>query len=699
MFFTQDDYRKIEEWLRTRTAKDSEFPNADPLRGNENVPIIQDGKNKTLTINELVRQVALMELPDFFNVTAFIKKGHLCLEQAVCFVPVEQRKLGLTITFHSAKGHWLIYQFKGTSLNQWSSLNYWRSPIEEALKELVSYPDEEDITGVRDGDRTFLKLKDKSYNPEDFSGKGRIILRKNPVGTEACSIDDEDHLINILTQDMIREENTIYIVQYDFDLDGKVISIPKGCILWFQGGSINNGTVYLQETAILGAFKLDDVGSAKLFGKFNTGQVMTFTNDNRQELKWWNGEEWALILDITDYNEIKSIINNLIEQHNADIADCRKYIEDKYEELNTTITNLSNTINNIENIIEEKVESYITNNVVGTASVTVNGSKYTPDSQGNITLPDYPKAGGEAAKETLTIKYGESVLDTYDGTEEKTITIPVPVNTTAEKVANKLKFTGAVIAEYDGSQEVSVNIPSGSDTGSGSNFEPKTLTIKDASGEDVVAFNAKEDKEVQFKKIHVQTTALDVYDFSEYTDESIDDELKPQDIDLLKNDATIDLSHTLMGNPKFPIPLLCSTVSRTGDSDNFWGLRDFANHPLIECNLKVETEDTDSAIVVTLKPKVGALTIFSATATLAATTKVAAENIDAMLSTGGIYAGIIGIRCAVVPITDSEVKIYMQGMRLNDGSNLTVKYDGFDWVNNDDRVKGFNLVVYGCINL
>lgn len=583
MFFTQDDYRKIEEWLRTRTVKDSEFPHADPLRGNEDVPIIQDGKNKTLTIDELVKQVAMMELPDFFNVTTFAKKGNLFLEDAINCIPVEQRKLGLTITFHSAKGHWLIYQFKGTSLNQWSSLNYWRSPIEEALEELVLYPDEEDITGVRDGNRTFLKFKDKNYDPADFSGMGRIMLRKNLVGTEACSLDDEDHMLNILTQDMIREENTVYIVQYDFDLDGKVISIPKGCTLWFQGGSINNGTIYLQETAILGAFEFADMGNAKLFGKFNTGQIMTFSNDSykskeggyfipstkpssatteedpkqdrevfydenseaynteqRQELRWWNGEEWILILDITDYNEIKSIINDLIEKHNAEMSACYKYfkarlyalelrmddaerrldehdtiienhetritnIEGDIENIHNDITNINNNItdilnqinnlsdiiNNIENIITEEIKKYIENNVIGVASVTVNGQTYTPDSSGNITLPDYPESGGGIADQTKgTLNFTGAVTASYNGSSDVTVNIPEG-GSSSGGITGTLRFTGASTAEYNGTEDVTVNIPEGSGE---ADSVKGTLTIRASNGNTLVTYNGSTDE-------------------------------------------------------------------------------------------------------------------------------------------------------------------------------------------------------------
>ena len=36
--------------------------------------------------------------------------------------------------------------------------------------------------------------------------------------------------------------NTRYIIQYDYDLDGETITVPEGCELDFQGGSLNNGT-------------------------------------------------------------------------------------------------------------------------------------------------------------------------------------------------------------------------------------------------------------------------------------------------------------------------------------------------------------------------------------------------------------------------------------------------------------------------
>lgn len=69
MFFTQEDYRKIEKWLQLRTLRDSDFPSTDFLRGTEWIPIIQNGKNKTISVNEFIKQVAIMKLPDLLNNT------------------------------------------------------------------------------------------------------------------------------------------------------------------------------------------------------------------------------------------------------------------------------------------------------------------------------------------------------------------------------------------------------------------------------------------------------------------------------------------------------------------------------------------------------------------------------------------------------------------------------------------------------
>lgn len=102
---------------------------------------------------------------------------------------------------------------------------------------------------------------DKSYTPDAFSGLGRVNLEKNIQTIEGVEK-------NILTQDMfyktvdgqrVPNTNTIFIIQYDYDLNDpngeNPITIPEGCVLKFDGGSIKNGSLIGQNTKFENATK------------------------------------------------------------------------------------------------------------------------------------------------------------------------------------------------------------------------------------------------------------------------------------------------------------------------------------------------------------------------------------------------------------------------------------------------------------
>ncbi len=93
-----------------------------------------------------------------------------------------------------------------------------------------------------------LEFANKEYNPEQFSGLGRVYLRKNIVDGK-----------NILTQEMINKPNTRYIIQYDYDLNQEEITIPENCTLDFQGGSLYNGTVVFNNTNLKGLVRLINI--------------------------------------------------------------------------------------------------------------------------------------------------------------------------------------------------------------------------------------------------------------------------------------------------------------------------------------------------------------------------------------------------------------------------------------------------------
>lgn len=121
--------------------------------------------------------------------------------------------------------------------NKWELIGSTKVDLSEyaTRTELYNIADNEDL--VIDSNK--LKLSDKLYDLSTFSGIGRKYLRKN--------IKDGN---NILTNDLLPYSNTLYIIQYNYDLQGDSITIPENCILYFNGGKFSNGTLIGNKTYI-----------------------------------------------------------------------------------------------------------------------------------------------------------------------------------------------------------------------------------------------------------------------------------------------------------------------------------------------------------------------------------------------------------------------------------------------------------------
>lgn len=140
---------------------------------------------------------------------------------------------------------------------------------------IVNFPDDEDLTTINNK----LKFKDKQYNINNFSGLGRKILRKNMVDG-----------INILTQSMINEPNTIYILQYNYCLDGKTITIPENSTIIYFGGKLYNGKLNLNKSIIIGNNGYNSIiGDIEIDNNFGLYQRNI---DIENGLTIWNGNKF-----------------------------------------------------------------------------------------------------------------------------------------------------------------------------------------------------------------------------------------------------------------------------------------------------------------------------------------------------------------------------------------------------------------------
>lgn len=181
MFFTREDILKIQNALLQLSVKDSELPSAEPVTYNDTLSIVQDGKNKQIKIEDFFNQISLWKREDFINITDKYDEHYISLIEAIKLVPILQRKDGLVITFQDIEGNWEIYQFRGNITeffeeDKWFNLYDYRNNIIQSI-----VPDEEDLTASipNENGNSLVSLKNRVYDPTNFSGKGYKILRKN----------------------------------------------------------------------------------------------------------------------------------------------------------------------------------------------------------------------------------------------------------------------------------------------------------------------------------------------------------------------------------------------------------------------------------------------------------------------------------------------------------------------------------------
>ena len=109
--------------------------------------------------------------------------------------------------------------------------------------DVTNNPDEEDITTEINTQTGLgeLKLKNRQYIPIENS-KGYVILRKGYTLAE-----------------QLLQSDTIYEIRYIFDLDEEDVIVPNNCVFYFNGGSIRNGSLTLNETRLDGTIHIPDV--------------------------------------------------------------------------------------------------------------------------------------------------------------------------------------------------------------------------------------------------------------------------------------------------------------------------------------------------------------------------------------------------------------------------------------------------------
>lgn len=260
-----------------------QLPKRDVLTGNEQFPFQEDRENGSITPNALKSFISsgkggYMSYITEYNVSihhpsfGIDGSNRYILEGAIVQVPEDIRTVGLKVSFLNNSGLVETWEFAGgvfenienwksnedkltdirdeaiskikevesDAISNFSSQRVTPDMLSESTKQFINasgggtinnLADDEDLVSVDKGESlSVLKFADRAYNPGIYVGMGYKILRRNIMDGK-----------NILTQDMVNQPHTIYVVQYDFDLNGAQITIPENCILKFDGGSLSNG--------------------------------------------------------------------------------------------------------------------------------------------------------------------------------------------------------------------------------------------------------------------------------------------------------------------------------------------------------------------------------------------------------------------------------------------------------------------------
>lgn len=154
---------------------------------------------------------------------------------------------------------------------------------------VTNFPDDEDIASVDN----MLKFKDRESDATKFQSKGYVILRKNLRLVNGV-------IKNILTQDMINKDNTIYEIRYDFEAIDNIQFKPNSIVL-FNGGGFNSDRVTCNHYygVVNNKFVITELNTK---GNTNSRPVLS-ANDEGYEyydttLKkkiLWNGTAWVNI--------------------------------------------------------------------------------------------------------------------------------------------------------------------------------------------------------------------------------------------------------------------------------------------------------------------------------------------------------------------------------------------------------------------
>lgn len=186
-------------------------------------------------------------------------------------VPMKNRRRGIWLSYIDYAGTLTVEYYNDNNLddNHWQDSSYWLpyntaefQPASVGLSALA----QEVFDWINSQITTAVKL-----NPEDLQKNSSGQIEEANRESSSTSLGYKILRLEngaILSQEMINEPNTIYEIRYGFDLNNQTITIPEGCVLRFNGGSISNGIINFSNTTLSGDINITSNVTGNILNNF-----------------------------------------------------------------------------------------------------------------------------------------------------------------------------------------------------------------------------------------------------------------------------------------------------------------------------------------------------------------------------------------------------------------------------------------------
>ena len=178
-----------------------------------------------------------------YDPTIFSGKGYKILRKNITNVKLSVTKISVINPAILEGDIYFNINNKGTKVHLSPTIHNTTKLVSEAIKDalIIAYNDYK-VT-VANSVVTLTRKYSGNTSPTTFEMYNtgvRVIVE------DFTTIDE----LNVITQEDINKSDTIYEIRYDFNLDGKTITIPKNCILYFTSGKFYNGSINMNNTII-----------------------------------------------------------------------------------------------------------------------------------------------------------------------------------------------------------------------------------------------------------------------------------------------------------------------------------------------------------------------------------------------------------------------------------------------------------------